>query len=276
MYEAHWGLNEKPFENTPNPKYIYYSKIHKEAIYRLLYAIREKKGAAILTGEYGSGKTLVAKVLWQELSQEHIYNSVFIFNPRLSTDEFLDEIFFQLKGISPPTNKAHIFREIQKILYDIHTAKRHTVIVIDEAQAILNDDIFEELRLLLNFQLEDSFLITLILLGQPELKQKILNLPQLNQRISIKYHLSALNEADTRSYILHRLNIAGAKKDIFQEDVYSLIYSASGGIPRKINNICDLALLIGYTEEANLINRAIISEAIKEIEQNQDAFGRRI
>ena len=177
MYQAYWSLTEKPFENTPDPKFIYYSKKHKEAISRLLYAVREHKGAALLTGEYGSGKTLLSRVLWHELQQEKIYESVFILNPRLCGLDMLREITQQLTGSEAPTNRIDLFHSLHNILYANHNLSRHTVIVVDEAQAIMDKEIFEELRLLLNFQLDDAFLLTLVLLGQAELRQTIMNLP---------------------------------------------------------------------------------------------------
>ena len=212
MYQEYWGLTEKPFENTPDPKFIYYSTEHKEAIARMLYAVREHKGAALFTGEYGSGKTLLTRVLWHELQQENQFQSVFILNPRLSGLELVQEIVHQLGGNLTSNNKIDLFHTLHQILYATHNQGRHSVIIIDEAQAIQDKDIFEEIRLLLNFQLDDAFLLTIILLGQPELKYAIAGLPQLTQRIAIRYHLVAFNETETKEYILHRLSIGGAKK----------------------------------------------------------------
>jgi general secretion pathway protein A len=266
MYETYWSLKEKPFENNPDPKYIYYSPKHKEAVARLLYAVREQKGAALLTGEYGSGKTLLSRVLWHELQQEQKYQSVFILNPRLSGLELLQEITRQLSGNDPPTNKIDLFHALHNILYSNHNLNRHTIIAVDEAQAIMENEIFEELRLLLNFQLDNAFLLTLILLGQPELKQKIFNLPQLSQRMSIKFHLSALSEKETKEYILHRLNVAGASRPIFDEEAYEGIYFFTAGIPRRINNVCDLALLIGFAEGAQAIGKKTVLKVCEDAE----------
>ncbi|MCM8819783.1 MAG: AAA family ATPase [Candidatus Omnitrophica bacterium] len=119
MYEIYWNLKEKPFENTPDPKYLYYSSLHKEAISRLLYAVREKKGAALLTGEYGSGKTLLSRILLEELAQEHIYQSVVIFNPRLEATDMLRTIFMQLQDQSPPNSKSELLTALYNIFYSI-------------------------------------------------------------------------------------------------------------------------------------------------------------
>jgi len=257
MYQAHWKLREKPFENTPDPRFIYYSRKHEEALSRMLYAVRERKGAALLTGEYGSGKTLLSRVLLQELSSTQ-YESVIIFNPRLPALELINEIANQLSGdTSSLLSKTDAIHNINEILYKNEKENKHTVVIIDEAQSILDEDSFEELRLLLNFQLNDRFLLTIFLLGQIELKEKINNLPQLKERIAVRYNLTALSEEDTKKYIQHRLKVAGSE-DIFQNDAYSEIYRFSGGIPRKINNICDMALLVGYGEETSEIDGKII------------------
>jgi type II secretory pathway predicted ATPase ExeA len=258
MYESYWNLKEKPFENTPDPKFLYHSQQHNEALARMLYTVRERKGAALFTGEYGSGKTLLSRVLWHELQQENKYQAVFILNPRLSGLEFIQEIVHQLNGTEPTPVKIELFHSLHKILYTNFEIGRHSVIVVDEAQAIVDRDIFEELRLLLNFQLDNVFLLTIILLGQPELKDIIVNLPQLSQRMAVRFHLKALGELETKEYILHRLSVAGAKKAIFDEEALREIYRSSEGIPRRINTICDLALLTGFGNSLNIIDRETI------------------
>ena len=259
MYEAYWELKEKPFENTPDPRFIYYSKQHKEAVARLLYVVREHKGAALLTGEYGSGKTLLTRVLWHELQQENQFQSVFILNPRLSGLEFIQEIVHQLGGAEVPASKIELFHNLHKILYSNYNTDKHSVIIIDEAQAIQDRDIFEEVRLLLNFQLDNAFLLTIILLGQPELKYSLISLPQFMQRIAVRYHLKALDEVETKEYILHRLNVAGTNRQIFDGEAHKEIYFCSAGIPRRINTICDLALLVGFGNGLTMIDKKTIT-----------------
>jgi general secretion pathway protein A len=280
MYQSYWGLTEKPFENTPDPKYIYYSAQHKEAMARILYVVRERKGAALLTGEYGSGKTLLSRILSDELKQEKVYQAVFILNPRLSGVELLKEIVWQLTGTAASHNKVDLFHSLQEILIANHRTGRHTVIVVDEAQAIMSYDVFEELRLLLNFQLDNAFLLTLVLMGQPELKTKIFNMPQLGHRMAVKYHLNALNEAETKNYVIHRLEVVRGYQHIFTEDAYEGIYFFSTGIPRRINNICDLALLVGYGENMKTINREAIVKVGEELDLHaapmHDPFGRNL
>jgi len=266
MYESFWGLREKPFENTPDPRFIYYSQQHKEAVARMLYVVREHKGAALLTGEYGSGKTLLSRVLWHELQQENKFQSVFILNPRLSGLEFIQEIVHQLGGSDVPSTKIELFHTLHKLLYENYNSGKHTVIVIDEAQAIEDRNIFEEVRLLLNFQLDNAFLLTIILLGQPELKYSVMSLPQFMQRMAVRYHLKAFDERETKEYILHRLSVSGAQKQIFDEEALQEVYACAQGIPRRINTICDLALLVGFGSSLARIDRDVITRINQDLE----------
>ncbi|MEW6170000.1 MAG: AAA family ATPase [Candidatus Omnitrophota bacterium] len=268
MYKEYWKLKEKPFENTPDPRFIYYSVKHEEAISRMLYCIREKKGAGMLTGDYGSGKTLLSRVLLKELSTER-YTDVLIFNPVLSPIEFLKEIAYQLGKDNVPDNKVDILHILNGMLYDNYSKGKDTIILIDEAQAIVSDEVFEELRLILNFQLNNAFLLTLILLGQPELVKKINSIPQLNQRVAIRYYLPGLDERETYEYIKHRLNVAERTAPVFDDHSLRLIFRASRGIPRIINNICDMSLLVGFGAKKDLIDEAIVKEVIRDMEEGQ-------
>ena len=146
---------------------------------------------------------------------------------------------------------------MQDVIYENYRKGKRTIIIIDEAQIIKNTDTFEELRLFLNFQLNDKFLITLVLIGQPELLKKVAAIPQLEQRLGVKYHLSALNESETAEYIKYRLEVAGATTPIFTPEAMQSIYNYSGGIPRKINNICDNSLLVGFGQEIKEINKEL-------------------
>ncbi|MFH1492656.1 MAG: AAA family ATPase [Candidatus Omnitrophota bacterium] len=265
MYTEYWSIKDKPFENTPDPRFIYYSSKHEEALSRMLYCIREKKGAGMLTGDYGSGKTLLSRVLLKELKTER-YTDVLIFNPVLSPIEFLKEIAYQLGQDSVPDNKVDIIHILNGLLYENYTKGKDTIILIDEAQTIVSDEVFEELRLILNFQLNNAFLLTLILIGQPELVKKINKIPQLSQRIAIRYFLSSLEETETYEYIKHRLNVVGREKNIFDESALRLIFRVSRGIPRVINNICDMSLLVGFGAKKELIDEVVVREVIRDME----------
>lgn len=266
MYESYWGLKEKPFENTPDPRFLYYSPQHEEALIRLLYAVRENKGGALVTGEYGSGKTVLSRVLMGELGKEK-YSVGLITHPQLTPLQFLKEIVYQLGEDRSSPNKAKVLHLLQDMLYANMEKGKDTVVIIDEAQLIKGRELFEELRLLLNFQLNDRFLLTLIFLGQPELRPKIEAIPQLKQRLGVRYHLSTLDEVETGKYISHRLKVAGGEEKIFTEEAKGLTYRYSGGTPRRINNICDMSLLIGFGEKVKRIGEEIVKKIAQDLEE---------
>ncbi|MDP2044121.1 MAG: AAA family ATPase [Candidatus Omnitrophota bacterium] len=266
MYEAYWGLHEKPFENTADPRFLYYSKQHEEAFTRLIYAIQEQKGAAVLSGVFGCGKTVVAQAVLSALSKGK-YETAFVINPQLSSVELLREILYDL-GLKDnlPTQKTDILHSLDETLHHNVDDGKQTIVIIDEAHLIEDRLIFEELRLLLNFQYKNRFLLTLILLGQPELREKINNIKQLAQRIAIKYYLSGLSEPEILEYMQHRLEVAGVTKKIFDDSAIKIIYEQSGGIPRRVNQICDMALLTGFGSKAETVSEEIIMEVVKDIE----------
>jgi general secretion pathway protein A len=262
MYLAYWGLREKPFQNTSDPKFLCLSEQHEEALTRLKYAVLEYKSAALLTGVFGAGKTLLAQALLDSLPKDK-FSTAFIFNPQLSHIELLREIVYQL-GMHDrvPEQKTDILHKLNDFLNDNYAEGRHTVIVVDEAHLIEDRLIFEELRLLLNFQKRDKFLLTLVLVGQPELREKITNLKPFDQRISIRFHIKGLNREETKAYIVHRLTVAGATRPIFEEETFATLHESTGGIPRRLNQVCDFALFAGYGMKAKTINNAIIREVV--------------
>jgi type II secretory pathway predicted ATPase ExeA len=264
MYKKLFNFKEKPFENTPDTKFLYNSSQHEEGLNRMLYTVKEGKGAGLLTGVYGCGKTLLAKALTKEL-ENSIYKTAIVSNPRLDDIEMLRIIAYHLGATEPPTRKADILITLEKILKNNLNDGKKTVVLIDEAHAIEDKSIFEEIRLLLNFQLEDRFLLTLLILGQPELKEKIEANKQLNQRIAMRFFLQALNREETQNYIKHRLKTAGGSGNIFTDEAISLIHERSGGIPRRINQLCDSALLTGFGKETTEIDENIVDETIKSL-----------
>ena len=255
-YTEHWGLQEMPFENTPNPKYYFPSPNHEEAIQRLLYGIEARKGAAILTGEIGCGKTLLSRTLMDHLSEEK-YDTALIADPSFEDAQLFREVLYQL-GIDSAGSELDLRHRLNDRLLDNLKRGVDTVLIIDEAQVIRDDHMFEKLRLLLNFQLNDRFLLTLVLLGQPELRTRLQRLDQFYQRVAIRYHLGPFLEAEVASYIRFRLTVAGCKREIFTRDACSLIFQACGGIPRKVNTLCDLCLLLSSMEKATVIDRKMV------------------
>lgn len=269
MYEEYWGFKEKPFENSPDPRFLYCSTQHEEALMRMLYAVKERKGAVLLTGEYGSGKTLLSRVLISKLNEESSrYNISLVVNPAIPPLDLLKEIVYQLGcDVSKEDDKVDILHKLNEALYKNLIEDRHSIIIIDEAQAIDDDASFEEMRLLLNFQSNERFLLTLLLLGQPELKDKVNRIKQLEQRFSLRYHLENLSFEETSGYISHRCQVALGNGEVFTDGANRLIYEWTEGIPRKINNICDLSLLIGFGNKAKQIDELIVEAVIEDIRQ---------
>lgn len=266
MYERYWKLKEKPFENTPDPRFIYSSYGHLEAATRLTYAVEERKGAAILTGEYGCGKTVISRLLFQLLPPEK-YEIGLVTNPLLNPIDLLREICYQL-GMNNTADapKPQLLMNLNGRFFENMNKNKDTVIIIDEAQSIRDIETFEELRLLLNFQLNNRFLMTLILIGQPELREKIDQLRQFRQRIAIWYHLNPLSREDTRNYIAYRLRVAGTEKKIFTDLAHDSVWAGSEGIPRLINTICDMCLLLGFTKGLEEVDEKVVKNSIHGIE----------
>ena len=247
MYEEYWGFKEKPFQNTPDPRFVYLSEQHLEATALMIYTIKENKGAGMLTGEYGCGKTVISRLIF-EILPRGIFDFAIVTNPQLSPAEILKEICVQFSintSISPSKNE--LLEALNDRFYtNLHEGK-HTIIIIDEAQTVLDPLTFEEVRLLLNFQLNDRFLTTLLLFGQTELREKLKSFRQLNQRIALKYHIDALGKVDTEKYVNYRLRIAGARRRVFTNEALNIIWDRSKGIPRVINAIADWCLFLGYS-----------------------------
>ncbi|HIE29510.1 TPA: AAA family ATPase [Candidatus Poribacteria bacterium] len=257
MYEKHWGLNEKPFENTPDPRFMYDSEQHYEGLMRLMYAITQRRGAALLTGEFGCGKTLLSRAIIQQLEPEK-YEVAIITNPAFTAIELLQKILFELGIDTMSEDRVTVLNAINEILFRNMQNDKDTVIVIDEAQMIEEEKTLDEIRALLNFQLDDRFLLTLLLIGQPELLKMIDRLPQLKQRLSVKWHLGPFKKEEVAEYINRRLSVAGADREIFTDEAISLIHNKTKGIPRLINDLCDMSLFAGYMRKAEKIEPAIV------------------
>jgi general secretion pathway protein A len=262
MYLDYWKINKYPFENVPDPDFMYYSPEHEEALVRLLYAVKRMKGAALLTGEIGSGKTTLSRVFIQQLPEKE-FDIGLITNPSLNALDFIKEVHYQLGLDSDSNSKTDLLVILNNHLLDNMNKGRSTLLIIDEAQLIFGET-FEEIRLLLNFQLNDRFLMTFLLIGQPELRDMIREYKQLDQRIAIRYHLNPLTKAETANYIRFRLSKTGCDRELFTEKAYDAIYQYSGGIPRKINNVCDLALLVGFSLKIQEIDEPLIVKVVRD------------
>ena len=266
MYLTYWGLTQMPFENTPDPKFFYYSTQHEEGLSRLHYIVDNRKGAGMLTGVFGCGKTVLAKTLLAGLHKRN-YQIAFIGNPQLKAIELLRSIARYLGAENLPykftdMSSDYFLEVIENILINNAKDGRETVVVVDEAHVITDLDVLEQLRLLLNFQLDDRFLLTLILMGQPELQERISKTKQLLQRIALSHHIGPLSEEEVAGHIKYRLGVAGISSEVFNPEAIQMVYKLSGGIPRRINHVCDLCLFIGSANSSTVIDKKIFQEAV--------------
>ena len=265
MYEAFYGLAEKPFNLTPDPRFLFLSEKHKEAFAHLLYGIKARTGFVMVSGEIGTGKTTICRSLLNQLDPDT--EVAFIFNPCLSPEELLRKINEDFGIASRAETIKELIDELNEYLLDRGSAGKNCVLVIDEAQNLV-PSVLEQVRLLSNIETETQKLLQIVLIGQPELAQN-LQLPelrQLNQRITARYHLKSLDANETVQYIAYRLRVAGGRKKVnFTRSAVRMVYRLSGGTPRVINAICDRALLIGYTKDTYTITAGIIRLAAKEI-----------
>lgn len=253
MYEQYWGLSEKPFENTPDPRFLFRTDESSEVFVRLLYALKGNRGAALLSGPSGCGKTLLVRALLQEMGSEGIEVAL-LTQPCADGAEFLSEVLFQLGEEEVEGGRKQAVRRLQELLYKNYEGGKETVIVIDEAQLLAEEEIFAEMRLLLNYQLNDAFLVTLMLVGQPPLAERIRAYTSLDQSISTRAVVRRLSADESQQYVAHRLAVAGRQEPIFAAEAVAAAHEYAEGVPRKLNNICDIALLIGFSRKLEHID----------------------
>ena len=267
MYEKFFGLTEKPFAITPDPRYLFLSERHAEALAHLAYGIQEAGGFVQLTGEVGTGKTMVVRSLLQQLPAN--CDMALILNPRITPAEFLLAICDELHVPVPErlaTSVKALVDLLTRFLLDAHARGRRVVVMVDEAQN-LSPDVLEQVRLLTNLETATQKLLQIILVGQPELRDVLSrsDLRQLAQRITGRYHLEALTRPASLAYVRHRLRVAGATSDVFTAGALREVHRLSGGIPRVINVICDRALLGAFTREEHRVTGRLIRQAASEV-----------
>ena len=268
MYTSFFGLNEKPFAITPDPRYLFMSERHGEALAHLVYGVTESGGFMQLTGEVGTGKTTLVRTLLQNKLPRNADVAV-VLNPRLSVLEFLETICEEL-GILAPEIRGSVKALVDALnrqLLRAHAEGRRVILVVDEAQN-LSRDVLEQVRLLTNLETAKQKLLQIILIGQPELRDLLAreDLRQLAQRITGRYHLEPLTRDETGQYIEHRLRVAGALGEVFDSAAKREVYRLTQGVPRLINVICDRALLGAYSKETRRVNRRLVRRAAAEIE----------
>lgn len=266
MYEAYWNLQQNPFEGSPDAKFFYASETHQAALLKLRYLVENRKGAGLLIGGGGYGKSFLLQVLAQELGEE-FGPVVPVLFPQMSAPELLAYIAAELGAKSDNPHEVpsldRTIRRIQDILALYAEQKRHPVIAIEEAHLIDDPQVFQALRLLLNFQPRYGGAFTLILSGQRDLLSRIRRLPQLEERLTVKCLLRPLSYEETLGYVTHRLQVAGVDESPFEPSTFDTLYELSGGIPRRINRLCDLALLVGFADSSTSITPGQL-EAVSE------------
>jgi general secretion pathway protein A len=266
MYTSFFGLNEKPFTITPDPRYLFMSERHGEGLAHLVYGVTESGGFIQLTGEVGTGKTTLVRTLLGQIPAE--VDIALILNPQLTAQEFLTTICEEL-GIDLPRDKDStkaLVDALNRHLLEAHSRGRRIILLVDEAQN-LSEGVLEQLRLLTNLETARQKLLQIILIAQPELRQKLAqdSLRQLAQRVTGRYHLEPLSRDEAFRYIDHRLRVAGALTEIFEPAAKREVYRLSGGVPRVMNVICDRALLGAYSRESRTIDKRMVRKAASEV-----------
>ena len=268
MYLEFYALKTAPFDITPNPRFLFHSTKHREAFNHLLYGIRERKGFVQLTGEVGAGKTTLCRALLEQLDGH--YSTALILNPVMSADELMRAIATEyglpVKGL----DRRETVGAISDFLLNQALAGKDTVLIVDEAQN-LTEDLLEQVRLISHIETDDRKLLQIVLMGQPELRDRLNShrLRQLRQRITVRYHLKPLTRNEVGQYIHHRLALAGSQgAPTFSLPAIWRVFSYSQGIPRLVNAVCDKALLAGFVERSYRINYWMVGRAIRELEGN--------
>lgn len=266
MYQSFYGFTEKPFNITPDPKFLYLSPTHQEALQHLKFGVQEKKGFIVLVGEVGCGKTTLCRCFLNELDPER-FDTALILNPRITETQMLRAILTELGETKLARNQADLVAQVNQLLLDRIARGRDIVLIIDEAQN-LSFEVLEQIRLLSNLETDKQKLLQIILMGQPELKEVLARkeLRQLRQRILVHYELHPLTLSDMQHYIHHRLTLAGGQgRPNFTSWSLRALHRSSKGIPRIVNNLCDKALLSAFIRESDQVNYWDVRRAIRDV-----------
>ena len=265
VFEEAFGLKERPFSKTPDPKFLYLSKVHEEALARLQYGVEERE-IVLLTGEIGCGKTTLTRALMDSLDEN--YRVIYILNPRLTANQFIRTVAKRLDIEIPYNYKDDLLEAVYDRVFELYEEGVTPVIIIDEAQLIPRKETFEEIRLLSNFQLDQTNLLSIVLVAQPDIRKRLRHrtYAPLKQRIGMFYHLKPLSKNEVKNYIEHRLSVSGREEELFTQEAIDEIYRFSKGIPRLINSIANASMLEALSEEASLILPGHVIKASKELE----------
>jgi general secretion pathway protein A len=265
VYNKFYRFREAPFNITPDPRFLFFSERHREAFNHILFGIRERKGFIQITGEVGAGKTTVCRAILQELGAS--YRTAVILNPCMTSTQLLRAVLSEF-GLKARADRVACLETLNQFLLEEAIIGNDVVLFIDEAQD-LDSDLLEQVRLLSNLETDQTKLLQIVLLGQPELREKLeqSNLKQLRQRITVRYHLSPLSREETEAYIHHRLRVAGGNsRPVFTPWAVRRIYGYSRGVPRLINAVCDKTLLCGFVTGSDRLTAGHVRRAIRELE----------
>ncbi len=275
MYVSFFNLREQPFNLTPDPRFLFLSPQHEEALSHLLYGIYERKGFIEITGEVGTGKTLLCRTLLERLDAS--VSTALIFNSYLTDLELLEAILSDFGLTSAEATRKAYIDTLNQYLLDEFTAGRNAVVIIDETQN-MELAVLEQLRMLSNLETDDGKLLQVVLIGQPELRDKLAlrDMRQLDQRIAVRYHLHALTLEETRQYVMHRLGVAGGANSVtFKRRAWSCIHRYCRGVPRRINVLCDRVLMTAYVQGSRTITPSIVRQSIRDLGDSQHLAPRR-
>ncbi len=267
MYETHWQLQCRPFDHTADQSFYYPSEAHQGALLKLRYAVEHRRGAALLAGAAGTGKTLLVEMLLRQLPEPFSPRAHVVF-PQMPPAELMAYLADELGAPCDSTASGsiqHSVRRIQKMLADNSRGGHHAVVVVDEAHLLDGNAAFESLRLLSNFQTDSRPDLTLLIVGQPRLLPVLERMRQLEERIAVKCLLRSLTLEETVSYVSHRLTAAGAGRAIFDSQALEAIHQLTQGSPRQINRLCDLCLLIGYADEQRQLDASRVTAVCQEL-----------
>ncbi|HDS09208.1 MAG TPA: AAA family ATPase [Firmicutes bacterium] len=262
-YEEFYGLSEQPFSNAVDEKFYFKSHQHEQATIRMLHAIDTMKGLAVMIGESGIGKSLLARrIVIEQLDDSDKYEAglLIVVHTDITPDWLLKKIALQMGVETPSEDKLQIIKQLFERLLQIHEEGRKAVLLIDEANMLKKKEIMEELRGLLNLEVPGKKLLTIVLIGIPELEDNLKSDPALAQRVALKFVLGAMKQEEVQKYITHRLTVAGCSKEIFSKDAYQAIYTHSTGIPRIINTLCDNCLLEGFLLKKETIDAQLVED----------------
>jgi type II secretory pathway predicted ATPase ExeA len=263
VYEAYWELREKPFRKTPDPRYLFLNETYEEALERLLFAVEEME-LALLTGEVGSGKTLLTRALVDRVGER--YEVGMILNPRLPPRQFLRTVALELGVAEPGYHSNDLLDQIHARLLALDEGNRAALLVVDEAHLIPGKPTFEEIRLLTNFQLDDRNLIAIVLVGQPELRRRLRHRTYraLTQRFGVSFEIVPLSVEDTRAYLAHRLAVAGGERTLFTEEAIGRLHAGTGGVPRLLNHVATQALVEAMARGADEVDGGAVAAVLED------------